>query len=121
VQTSRCRAAAVRPGSVGLETTHRLAVHTGLEGRRWGLVGGLRGTRLASGQDSVSSSAGWRAAERRHPTGCERMDSPTLQTLQDPILLLPWACFECFPNPNPPATRELTPARGAVGEQRVVR
>jgi hypothetical protein len=29
------------------------------------------------------------AAERRHPTGRERMGSPTLQTLQDPILLLP--------------------------------
>jgi hypothetical protein len=32
----------------------------------------------------------WRAAERRHPTGRENMGSPTLQTLQDPILLLPW-------------------------------
>ena len=31
----------------------------------------------------VSSSAG---AERRHSTGRERMGSPTLQTLQDPIL-----------------------------------
>jgi hypothetical protein len=28
----------------------------------------------------------WRAAERRHPTGRERLGSPTLQTLQDPIL-----------------------------------
>ena len=36
---------------------------------------------------------GRRAAERRHPTGRERMDSTTLQPLQDPILLLPWACF----------------------------
>jgi hypothetical protein len=26
----------------------------------------------------------WRAAERRHPTGCERMVSFTLQTLHDP-------------------------------------
>jgi hypothetical protein len=27
----------------------------------------------------------------------------TLQTLQDPILLLPWGCFRCggFPNPSP--------------------
>jgi hypothetical protein len=28
--------------------------------------------------------------ERRHRTG---IGSPTLQTLQDPVLLLPWACF----------------------------
>ena len=35
----------------------------------------------------------WRAAERRHPTDRERMVSPTLRTLQDPILLLPWLCF----------------------------
>jgi hypothetical protein len=35
----------------------------------------------------------WRAAERRHPTGRERMGSPSLQTFQDPILLLPWVCF----------------------------
>ena len=34
-----------------------------------------------------------RAAERRHPTNRERMGSPTLQTLQDPILMLPWVCF----------------------------
>jgi hypothetical protein len=35
----------------------------------------------------------WRAAERRHPSGRERMGSPTLQTLQYPILLLPCLCF----------------------------
>jgi hypothetical protein len=35
----------------------------------------------------------WRAAERRHPTGRERMVTPILQTLQDPILLTPWVCF----------------------------
>jgi hypothetical protein len=41
-------------------------------------------------------------AERRHPTGRERMSSPTLKTLQDPILLLPWVCFRRsgFPNPS---------------------
>jgi hypothetical protein len=37
----------------------------------------------------------------RHPTGRERMGSPTLQPLQDPILQL---CFRGFPNPSP-ATR----------------
>ena len=44
----------------------------------------------------------WRAAERRHPTGRERMGSPTLRTLQDPILLLPWLCFRvaAFQTPN---------------------
>jgi hypothetical protein len=36
----------------------------------------------------------WRAAERRHPTGRGRKGSPTLQTLQDPILLLPWVCSQ---------------------------
>ena len=30
-------------------------------------------------------------AERGHPTGREMISSPTLQTLQDPILLPPWA------------------------------
>jgi hypothetical protein len=35
-----------------------------------------------------------RPAERRHPAGRERMNSSTLQTLQDPILLTPWLCFE---------------------------
>jgi hypothetical protein len=39
------------------------------------------------------SQRGWRAAERRHPTGRERMGQSTSQTLQDPILLLPWLCF----------------------------
>ena len=33
------------------------------------------------------------AVECFHPTGRERMVTPTLQTLQDPILLLPWVCF----------------------------
>jgi hypothetical protein len=52
----------------------------------------------------------WRAAERCHPTGRERMGSPTLQTLQEPILLLPWVCFRsgrlstklCSALPNEP-------------------
>jgi hypothetical protein len=32
------------------------------------------------------------------------MGSPTMQTLQDPILLLPWLCFRGggFPNPREP-------------------
>ena len=34
------------------------------------------------------------AAERHHPTGRERTASPTLQTLQDPILLLPGSAFQ---------------------------
>jgi hypothetical protein len=37
---------------------------------------------------------GWGAAERRHPTGRERMGSTTLQALSDPILLLPWVSFQ---------------------------
>jgi hypothetical protein len=32
--------------------------------------------------------------QRRRPTGRERTSSPTLQTLQDPILLRPWGCFQ---------------------------
>jgi hypothetical protein len=43
----------------------------------------------------------WRLAERRHPTGRERMGSPTLKTLQEPILLLPRLCFfQRLPNPK---------------------
>jgi hypothetical protein len=40
--------------------------------------------------------------QRRHLTGRERIGQPTLQTLQDPILLLPWLCFRGggFPNSN---------------------
>ena len=53
-------------------------------------------------------------------TGREKVGSPTLHTHQDPILLLPCACFElAFQTLT--QTRELTPARGAVGEQRAVR
>jgi hypothetical protein len=47
---------------------------------------------LSSGGFS-NPKPGWRAAERRHPTGRERMGSPTLQTLQEPILPTPWVCF----------------------------
>jgi hypothetical protein len=47
------------------------------------------------------ASRRWRAAERRYPTGRERMGSPTLQSLQDPILLLPWSCFRADDFPNP--------------------
>ena len=32
------------------------------------------------------------AAECRHPTGREKIGSPT-QTLRNPILALPWVCF----------------------------
>ena len=42
-----------------------------------------------------------RAAECRHPTGREKMGSPTLRTHQDPILLLPWLCFEGADQPWP--------------------
>jgi cellulose synthase/poly-beta-1,6-N-acetylglucosamine synthase-like glycosyltransferase len=48
----------------------------------------------------------WRA-ERRHPTGRERMVSPTLHTLHFPIVLPPWVCFRetafqtlCLPQPH---------------------
>jgi hypothetical protein len=42
-------------------------------------------------------------AERRHRTGRERMGSPTLQALKEPVLLPPWLCFRggdflSFPN-----------------------
>ena len=41
-----------------------------------------------------------RREQCRHPTGREKMGSPTLQTHQDPILLLPWLWFEGGPNPD---------------------
>jgi hypothetical protein len=50
-----------------------------------------------------SPAAPVRGAERHHPTGRDRVGSPALQTLQDPILLLPWLCFRGggFPNLHP--------------------
>jgi hypothetical protein len=58
-----------------------------------------------------------REAECRHPTGRERTGSPTLQTLQDPILLLQWLCFlvAAFRTlvkvcPHPPAAAPLSPS-----------
>ena len=48
------------------------------------------------------SCAGGEQLSVCHPTGRERMDSSTLQPLQDPILLLSWVCFRsgCFPSPH---------------------
>jgi hypothetical protein len=45
------------------------------------------------------------------------MGSPTLQTLQDPILLLPWVCFRGggFPNPDTPSNMER--CSDGVGDQ----
>jgi hypothetical protein len=42
------------------------------------------------------------AHQQSHPTDRVRLGAPTLQTLQDPILLTPWLCFRAggFPNPN---------------------
>jgi hypothetical protein len=53
----------------------------------------------------------WRAAERHHPTGRERMGSPTLQTLQEPI----FCCFELLRNHNP---LSAACARATVRRQR---
>jgi hypothetical protein len=50
----------------------------------------------------VTSSAGG-AAERRHPTGRERKGLSTLQTLQDPILLLLGSAFQVAFKPLPGA------------------
>jgi hypothetical protein len=59
-------------------------------------VGSLDGPPLPSAQFPIppSGGEGFGSAERRHLTGRERTGSPTLQTLQYPILLLPWLCFE---------------------------
>jgi hypothetical protein len=40
-------------------------------------------------------------AEHLHPTGRERMTSPSLQTLQQPMVLKPWLSFRGHGNPNP--------------------
>jgi hypothetical protein len=51
-------------------------------------------------------------AERRH-TGRERMGSPTLQTLQNPILPTPCVCFRAGGSPNPFGfTRRRVPGLG---------
>jgi hypothetical protein len=49
------------------------------------------------------SAARGEGGEGCRPTGRERMGSPTMQALQDPILLLPWVCFRGggFSNPKP--------------------
>jgi hypothetical protein len=43
--------------------------------------------------EGFSPQLQWRVAERRQHAGRERISSPTLRTLQDLILLLPWVCF----------------------------
>jgi hypothetical protein len=60
--------------------------------------------RLREGLRASSSAKGGeqRAPERgHHPTGCERVGSPALQTLQELILLTPWVCFRAGGSPNP--------------------
>jgi hypothetical protein len=45
---------------------------------------------LKKGLKVRQHARGWRAAERHHPTHHTRIGSHALQTLGDPILLLPW-------------------------------
>jgi hypothetical protein len=52
----------------------------------------------------VSSSAGGERQSVATPAGNETMGLPTLQTLQDPILLLPWLCFRGGGFRNPTST-----------------
>jgi hypothetical protein len=61
------------------------------KGGRWVFGRGLKGYKVRS--IALWVVFRWRAAERRQPTGRERMDSSTQETLQDPILLRPWLCF----------------------------
>jgi hypothetical protein len=42
---------------------------------------------------TVCEAVGFRSSRASPPTGRERMVTRTLQTLQDPILLVPWLCF----------------------------
>ena len=63
--------------------------------------------------------------ERRRPADRERTSSPTLQTLQEPILLQPWVCVRGggFANPNPDskaarATQDGHGARRGVRDAR---
>jgi hypothetical protein len=51
-------------------------------------------TQSPAGGKSSPLPRRWRGAERRQPTGRERTGSPTLYTRQDPILLVPWVCFQ---------------------------
>jgi hypothetical protein len=49
----------------------------------------------------LGSRPGWLFGfQRLQTTGREMTGSSALQTLQDPILLLPWVCFRGFPNPR---------------------
>jgi hypothetical protein len=58
----------------------------------------------------------WRRVECRHPTYRERIGAPTLQTLQDPILLLPWVCFSRWRLRDRPCAllRTVEPAPGGL-------
>jgi hypothetical protein len=58
----------------------------------------LGGALQGEGQGFGLQAVRWRAAERRHCTGREGTGSPTLQTLQEPILLPP--LLSSFPNPG---------------------
>jgi hypothetical protein len=70
------------PAREGGREASEAAVAREMDGGRWFI------------DSNASFGFRWRAAERRHPRGCERVGSPTLQTLQEPILLLPWSAFE---------------------------
>ena len=54
---------------------------------------------LAASQTQGEQGSGG-AAERRHPTGRERMGSPIWQALQEPILQLPWLSFRVCREPT---------------------
>ena len=58
-----------------------------------------------------SFPCGFRLTQQRGttPTGhVERMGSPALQTLQEPILRTPWVCFRAGGFPNPLGVSPLT-------------
>jgi hypothetical protein len=77
------------PAREGGREASEAAVAREMDGGRWFI------------DSNASFGFRWRAAERRHPRGCERVGSPTLQKLQEPIVL-PWVCFRGggFPKPR---------------------
>jgi hypothetical protein len=88
-------------GSGAVSASAASAQERMLEAAGRGAVGRGTPSPATTARVSVSSTV-WREAERGHLPGRERMGSPTLQTLQDPILLLRRVCFRGggFPNPS---------------------
>ena len=86
--------------TAGRET---MMISSGITHYPVGLTAPPTETRVCPGCDSR------KGLRHRHATGCERMVSHTLQTHQDPMLLLPWLCSWCRTSGEHETGREMHP------------